>query len=126
MKYRIAVSILLFSMLLAMPVFAHPPEGIDLVFDPNKKVLRVNIPHVVDDPSKHYIEKVVVELNEEEIITQTFKMQKDKKTQEIMYVVIDAQAGDKIAVTAYCNISGKKKGTLDVLLLEMPEVEEKK
>ena len=126
MKYRVAVSILLFSVLLVMPVFAHPPKGIDLVFEQNTKVLRVNIRHGVDDPSRHYIEKVVVELNEEEIITQTFKMQKDKETQEIMYVVIDAQEGDKIAVTAYCNISGKKSGTLDVILLEMPEVEEEK
>lgn len=124
MKYRIAVSILLFSMILAMPVFAHPPKGIDLVFEPNTKVLKVNIHHFVDDPSRHYIEKVVVKLNEEEIITQTFKMQKDKKTQEIMYVVIDAHEGDKIEVTAYCNISGKKSGTLDVISLEKPGVEE--
>ena len=87
MKYRIAVSILLFSMLLAVPVFAHPPKGIDLVFEPNTKVLRVNIPHAVDDPSKHYIEKVVVELNEEEIITQAFKMQKDKKVKNQFEII---------------------------------------
>jgi len=124
MKYRIAASILLCNMLLVMPVFAHPPKGIELVFESNTKVLRVNISHFVDDPAKHYIEKVVVELNGEEIITQTFKMQTDKQTQEIMYVVVGAQEGDKIAVTAYCNISGKKKETMDVILLEKPEVEE--
>ncbi len=124
MKYRFTPSILLFSMLLTIPVFAHPPKGIELAFESETKVFRMNIAHVVDDPSRHYIEKVVVELNGEEIITQTFKTQTDKKTQEIMYVIVDAQEGDKIAVTAYCNISGKKTETLDVTLMQMPEVKE--
>lgn len=124
MKYRITASILLFAMLLVMPVYAHPPKGIELAFESKTKVFRINISHVVDDPSRHYIEKVVVELNGDEIITQTFKTQTDKKTQEIMYVIGDAEEGDKIAVTAYCNISGKMTKTLDVTLLQMPEVEE--
>ncbi len=124
MKYRIAASILLFSILLLTPVFAHPPKSIELVFESTTKVLRVNISHVVNDPSRHYIEKVVVELNGEEIITQTFKTQTDKQKQEIMYVIGDAQEGDKISVTAYCSISGKKTETLDVIIPEKKKVEE--
>jgi desulfoferrodoxin (superoxide reductase-like protein) len=59
-----------------------------------------------------------VELNGKEIIQQLFKRQTDGQEQKVMYVIVDAKEGDKITVTAYCNIAGKKNQTLDVTIEE--------
>jgi desulfoferrodoxin (superoxide reductase-like protein) len=96
------------ALMIAVPLFAHPPKTVDLEYDPDSSVLTVNITHNVKDATKHFIYKVVVELNGDKIIEQTFKRQVDNDMQKAIYEIIDASQGDKIAVTAYCNISGKK------------------
>jgi desulfoferrodoxin (superoxide reductase-like protein) len=105
----------------AMPLVAHPPKGVDLDFDSETGVLSVEMTHSVNDASKHYVKKVTVELNGKKIIEQTFRSQLDEERQQVLYKIIDAKEGDKISVTAYCNISGKKKGELEVTSQESDE-----
>ena len=105
---------MLFALLFALPVFAHPPKGLEVEYDTDSSILRVEIAHSVNDASKHYVNKVVVEVNGKKVIEQTFRKQIDGETQQVMYKIIDAAEGDKISVTAYCNISGKKKADLMV------------
>lgn len=98
--------------------FAHMPTAVELEFDNDTKVLTVHVTHAVSKINKHYVDKVVVELNDKEIVTQTFRSQKDGEGQEAMYIIIDAKVGDTIAVTGYCNVSGNKKASLTVEELE--------
>ena len=103
---------------------AHPPKAITVEFDNGTKELAVTISHYVDDPVRHHIEKIVVELNGEEIITQKLKVQEIKGEQRALYLITDAVEGDSISVTGYCSIAGKKKVTIDVVAPENKDTEE--
>jgi desulfoferrodoxin (superoxide reductase-like protein) len=109
-------SCIFLTVLVALPLFAHPPKGLEMTYDYESNILSVEIAHSVNDAAKHFIKKVVVELNGKKIIEQTFKRQVDGETQQVMYKVIDGIEGDKITVTAYCNISGKKKADLTITM----------
>lgn len=109
---------LLVALLAPVVLQAHPPKDIMVTFDNETKELAVVISHYVDDPIRHYIDRIVVELNDEEIITQKLMMQATKAEQKVLYLVTDAAEGDKISVTAYCSIAGKKKVTIDVVVDE--------
>lgn len=100
--------------LLAVPLLAHTPKSVDLEYDSETGILNASIIHSVNNASKHYVNKIIVELNGKKIIEQTFKRQVDDEVQMVMYKIIDAKESDKIKVTAYCNISGKKNGELIV------------
>ncbi|MCK4940566.1 hypothetical protein KAS45_00595 [candidate division WOR-3 bacterium] len=105
--------------LLAVPLLAHSPKGLQLEYDAG--ILNISVIHSVNDASKHYVNKVIVELNGKKIVEQKFRSQTDEEEQQVLYSIIDAKEGDKINVTAYCNISGKKKGEL---IITVPEAEE--
>ncbi len=104
---------------------AHPADSLVMSIDSNG-LLSIQIYHPVKDHAKHYINKVTVELNGKEIIQQSFKSQTDKTVQELIYKIIDAKENDKITLTAYCNITGKKKEMLTVTIVEEPETEQEK
>jgi desulfoferrodoxin (superoxide reductase-like protein) len=107
--------------LLVVPLVAHSPKSPELEYDIETGVLNVSITHSVNNASRHYVNKVVVELNGKKIIEQKFKSQINEEEQQVVYSIIDAKVGDKISVTAFCNISGKKKGELTISLPEGDE-----
>lgn len=112
--------IVFFSMLTAVICFAHPPAALEFAYDPDSSILHVTIGHRVNDAAKHYVRKLVVELDGKEIIVQTFRRQDDGGTQRVMYRVIDVHEGDRVKVTAYCNISGRKS---EVFVIPAPGAE---
>ncbi len=105
---------LLLALVILTPLAAHPPGSIDFNYDTETGILTVKVIHSVKDASKHYINKVEIELNGTQLIEQKFRSQLDEENQEALYKVIDAKAGDKFTVEAYCNISGKKKTEFEV------------
>lgn len=108
-----------------MPISAawgHPPESVKLEFDITEHLLKIMAGHDVKNPTKHYVDRIVVQLNGEEIIQQTFKSQVDTEGQVVVYKIIDAKPGDEISVSARCNIAGRKKASIEVE--EEAEVEE--
>lgn len=90
-------------------VYAHPPSDIIINFDPKTRILNAVIMHNVSIPSKHFIKKVDIALNGQEIITQTFNRQDNSNGQTVQYLIPNAKAGDVLSVEAYCSISGKLK-----------------
>jgi len=114
MKAVRIICIALLMFILAPRAVAHPPTDIALKFDEETLSLTVNVSHMVGKITKHYINKIVVELNDEEIITQKFNVQSSEAKQEASYIIPGAQVGDTFSVTAYCNISGKKTKTLKI------------
>jgi len=116
MKYWMLIIIA--SLIFTGVGFSHPPTGVELEFNNETKILTVFVTHPVSKIDKHYVEKVVVELNGKEIVTQTFRKQKGGEGQEAMYIIIDVNVGDTIAVTGYCSVSGKKRASLIVEAME--------
>jgi desulfoferrodoxin (superoxide reductase-like protein) len=94
-------------LLAAQAAWAHPPAKIDIVYDAEGKVLAAVVTHPVDNPAAHFIRKINVSLNGEEIIRHEISRQDSANTQTVTYRVPDAKSGDTISVEAYCNLDGK-------------------
>lgn len=114
MKTIHIICIALLAFILVKDVYAHSPTEVELTFNEETKILTISVSHMVAKISRHYIDKIIVELNGEEIITQRFKTQSSGAKQEVSYIVPGAQVGDRFTITAHCNISGKKTNTLQV------------
>jgi len=94
--------------------WAHPPELVTVTFDPETRVVRATITHPVNNAGKHYIFKVDVAVNGVEIIEQKISRQSDPMQEKFVFRIPDIKAGDTITVEAYCNISGKSVGAVEV------------
>ena len=110
--------IIIALVLCAVPLVAHSPKSVDVEFDSETRILNVAVTHSVSNASKHYVNKVIVELNGKKVIEQKFSSQTNEEEQHVLYSIHDAKEGDKIKVTAYCNISGKKNTELTVMAAE--------
>ncbi len=93
---------------------AHPPSNINIEFDSKTKILKAEIIHNTSSTTKHYINKVDIELNGKEVIEHKISRQDNSKTQTVMYLIPDVKKGDRITVEAYCSISGVLKKTVTV------------
>ena len=89
--------------------YAHPPSDIIITFDPAAKILKAVIMHNVSNPRNHFIKKVDIVLNGQEIIEHKISRQDNNTNQTVSYLIPDAKTGDIISVEAYCSISGKLK-----------------
>ena len=94
--------------------YAHPPSDIIITFGPETKILNAVIMHSVSNPHNHYINKVDIALNGQEIIEHKISRQDNNVSQTVSYLIPDAQAGDTLSVEAYCSISGKLKKEIKV------------
>ena len=101
-------------MLAFSSAYAHAPGKVDLEFDLNEQLLKVRVQHQVKDAAKHYVDQVIVELNGKKIVEQTLGSQESLAGEKLIYRITDAGVGDTIAVTAVCNISGKKKASIEI------------
>ncbi|UCD19756.1 MAG: hypothetical protein JSU64_01045 [candidate division WOR-3 bacterium] len=109
---------------MAMPLTGHPPKNIELDYDAEAGILSIEIAHSVNDPLKHFINKVVVEVNGKKHVEQYFKKQADGENQRALYKIIDAEEGSSLTVIAYCNISGRRKADLEVTLKKDEVIED--
>lgn len=89
--------------------YAHPPSDIIITFDRETKILNAVIMHNISNPESHFIKKVDIALNREEIIEHKISRQENNVSQSVSYLIPDAKAGDTLSVEAYCSISGKLK-----------------
>ena len=110
------ILLLIFCSFLAVSAtaYAHPPQDIIIRFDSQTKVLQAIIVHNVSDPENHYIKKVDVGLNGQQIIEHKISRQDNNETQIVTYLVPDAKVGDKISVEAYCSIEGSLKKEVEI------------
>ncbi len=94
--------------------FAHPPSDIKIQFDPATKTLTATITHRVSNPHSHYIRKVDIGLNGQEIQMLPLTKQETGTIQTITVVVPEAKKGDTLSVEGYCNLSGKLEKEIKV------------
>lgn len=89
--------------------FAHPPHDIKISFNPNTKILNAVIYHDVANPVPHHIKEVDVYRNDKKILQQLISIQDNNETQTVSYLIPDVKSGDKLAVEAFCSLSGSLK-----------------
>ena len=104
----------LFCLLLLNPInlWARPPASIDLQYDPEAKVLHVNVPHV-SVAHQDYIRKLIVYVNGKESQDFVYPKQTSKEglTQDVS---LEPSSGDTIEVLAICNKAGRMKVELKI------------
>jgi hypothetical protein len=107
---RLAVVALL--LLAAGSVFATPPDRIRLGFNDTTHTLVIAVHHPTFSVSAHHVAKIAVMLNDSLVVLQQFGSQTNKQELDMQFVIPDAQPGDRLTVTAVCNIFGKRTETL--------------
>ena len=114
--FIIGILFCLFMISSSVTVFAHPPKDITIEFNKETKTLKISISHQVKDTDvkKHFVKDIKVYLNDELVIQQTFKCQLSANAQDVSYVLIDAEKGNKIKVEAQCCIIGSLDKTITI------------
>ncbi len=112
---KIVPLILFCSLIIASTgAYAHPPSEVNIEHSSELRMMSIVVAHPVSNSGKHFINKIIIWLNTEEIIQHKISAQDDNKYQSAAYMIPDAKTGDVIAVEAYCNISGKLKKEIKV------------
>ena len=107
----IVLLLIVFLLMLSMLVHSHPAAKVTLSVE--GKVLNVTINHNVGNSENHYINEIIVLLNDKEIIKQIFSTQIDN-VQKVSYTIPSLKIGDKITVKTNCSRGGKRSGTITV------------
>jgi hypothetical protein len=98
--------------------YAHPPENVALKYDPALKMIIVDITHkikssTVTNPMKHYIKDIIIAVNGKRVISENIVFQQSDDG-EAGYYLLNVKSGDKVSVTAACNISGMKTESINI------------
>ena len=88
-----------------------PPASLEGTLQPDGK-LRLQLSHTVNDPVKHYINRVVVRKDGNVVAEQVFTKQSDRTGLGFDLAVPGLSKGQTIQVEADCNIFGSLKKTI--------------
>jgi hypothetical protein len=122
MKRTSAISTLIFGALLFVLMvfclypqvsYADAPKDVKLSYDFSAQTLAVTIIHKASFPGMHHIKSVEIKKNAAVISTANYDTQPAESPFTYTYKVVAAE-GDKLEVTATCNLSGSKTATLTV------------
>ena len=114
MKSRTDMIFLLVMGLFPLSGFAHAPNKIIVHYDLEKKEVKVTMVHPTPDVVKHTVDKLLIYLNDKEIIVQHYSKQKLAKQQEAHFIIPSLKKNDTLTLIASCNKYGKKKATITV------------
>lgn len=99
------------------PAIARPPSAIIMKYDLNTTVLDVEIKHVTVNVVKHYIRKVIIYKNDQEIFNKTYPRQPQPQGFEEQ-ITVAAKVGDILHVKAFCSEAGIGEEKLEVVAPE--------
>jgi desulfoferrodoxin (superoxide reductase-like protein) len=109
------VSLFVFLICFAAPQisFADAPKDVTIKYDSASQTLSVAITHKSMFPGMHHIKTVEIKKNNAIVSTTNYDTQPKDVPFTYTYKV-DAAQGDKLDVTATCNMSGSKTATTTV------------
>lgn len=114
------VLMLLFVMMGLMHAEATPPTHVTLTYDIEKKMLHVSAKHATESLDRHYLRRIVIYKNEQEV--DAFNLTRQKMPSGIEEdIAMEAQQGDRIAVSIYCKKGGEGKGDMTVTVIPKDE-----
>jgi hypothetical protein len=94
--------------------YADAPQDVTLEYDSNAQTLAVTITHKSSFPGFHHIKTVEIKKNAAVISTTNYDSQPAKSPFTYIYKVAAAE-GDKLEVTATCNLSGSKTAMITIV-----------
>jgi len=104
--------VLIFATAWAIPAWAHPPSKVDVAYDQALKQVKAIIMHDVSNPAAHYIFKADLIINGKIVQEQKFERQQDNSQEKVVFDAVELRPGDTVEVAGYCNISGKRSGSI--------------
>lgn len=112
-KYEAVFMMLILTSFFTSTVLAHPPVDMEINYDIESQQVTVMITHETPGPTVHYINRVTIEVNDNEILSEDYQSQPTNDVFSYTYDV-SAEIGDVITVTAYCNIQGSISRSLTI------------
>lgn len=97
----------------AAVAFAHPPKAVNLSWNPNG-TLTVTVDHPVNDPQKHYINKVIVYVNDKIATQKEYQTQASAEGFTDTFQLGTQPSGTKLKAEAFCIIMGSGTGSITV------------
>lgn len=113
MNKRILFAILT-VFIFSLGAMAHGPKKVKLSFDKTSSTLTADIAHKVKNVEKHYISKITIYVNGEEVKSKTYEKQTDKAHELAEFNIADLKSGDVLKLTAKCNKFGKKSAEITI------------
>jgi len=107
----IVLFLVILFLIFSSQAFTHPASKVTLLVE--GKVLHITVNHNVGNSENHYINEILVFLNDKEIVRQIFFMQTGDM-QKVSYTIPSLKAGDKVTVKTNCSRGGKRSGTITV------------
>ena len=111
--FSVLVFILMIFSLYPQVSYANAPQDVTLEYDSSAQTLAVTITHKSSFPGFHHIKTVEIKKNSVVISTTNYDTQPKEVPFTYTYKV-EAVQGDKLEVTATCNLSGSKTATITV------------
>jgi len=109
-----ALAAMMLLIMLALPAAAHPPARVSLAYDSQNQSLKVTTTHQVSDPTSHYVYKIAVQQNGEQVLTKEYTSQPTSSTFSYNYS-LNASKGDVLKATAYCIIAGSRSAEITIM-----------
>ena len=110
-KYMTILFFTILFLVFSVSVLSHPAGKVILSVE--GKVVHVTVNHNVGNSKNHFIDEILVFLNDKEIIKQIFFIQIDN-IQDVSYVIPSVKPGDRVTVKTNCSRGGKRSATITV------------
>lgn len=108
-KYVVLIAFLSFAI---VSMKADPAKKVNLSF--SNGVLSIQAIHPVKDVTKHYIDQIIVVVDNKEVKTVKLDKQSSKEAAVVDLKIPEIKSGSTVEVTARCNEFGKKTGKMKV------------
>ena len=99
--------------LTAEAAYAHPPKGVALSWNPSGS-LTVTVEHSVDNPAKHYINKIIIYADNKIVATRDYSSQPDAGGLTDTFALGAQPGGVTLKAEAFCVIMGSVSGSIVV------------
>ncbi len=93
---------------------AHPPSEVRVDYDSVSEILVVEAFHSVGDPVNHFIESILVSVDNEPYYELVSKRQTDSSAAEALFYLPDLSPGTRVEVEVKCSRFGSRKAVLIV------------
>lgn len=113
MRVMKKISILIVLMFLATSAFARPIQSVELEYDFEAQMLKIEVMHKTRNKTQEFVRKIVISKNGQEVEVRYYKIQPDPD-KLVVDIAIEAKEGDEFLVQAFSNEGGSKEGVLKV------------
>lgn len=103
---KVLLFLVVMLLFVSTAALAHSPQKVDTNFVMETRTFNVEFVHNVGgENSSHYVDKISIMVNGNEIITQVPSKQLNNK-ETFSYYMPGLKSGDEVEVMVYCSLSG--------------------